>query len=171
MLKYVLNRIAMAVVTVWAIVTLTFFLSLLAPGDPSQLTSEHLTTPAARMAWKHNHGRLDLPPIPRYFHYMIGVLHGDLGRPFHSDAEAPVTQFLVQHFPVTALLAGVAMAIAVVAGLLVGLAAALKRDTWIDRALMTFVLAGVSIPNFVLGPIAIALFSLKLGWLPEAGVG
>jgi len=170
MLRFTLNRVAHALITVWSIATITFFLAYLAPGDPAQLRFEHSTSNAQLAEWRHEHG-LDLPPVPRYLRYMAGLLHGDMGRPFYSDDAPPVLQFLCQRFPNTALLAFTSITIAFVLGLGSGIVAAIKHNTWIDRTLMALILAGVSVPNFVLGPVAIAIFALKLHWFPVAGWG
>ena len=164
MLRFILKRVLLAVVSVWAIATITFFIAYLAPGDPALLRYGEHSTPQAIAAWRHLHG-LDLPPLTRYAHFLTAlVLHGDLGRSFLTDE--PVTHFLVRGFPVTALVAVVSMLWAMLAGLAVGIVAALRPGSWIDRTLMAATLAGVSIPNFVLAPILIGLFALKLGWLP-----
>jgi ABC-type dipeptide/oligopeptide/nickel transport system permease component len=170
MFRFITHRISQALIAVWAIATITFFLAYLAPGDPARLRFEHSTSPAELAAWRHEHG-LDLSPGPRYARYMVGLLHGDMGRPFYSDAAPPVLQYLAQRFPNTALLACTAIVIAFVFGMIAGIAAALKHNTWIDRTLMILILAGVSVPNFVLGPIAIAVFAVNLHWLPVAGWG
>ena len=164
MLRFVLKRILLAVVSVWAIATVTFFIAYLAPGDPALLRYGEHSTPQAIAAWRHLHG-LDLPPMVRYSRFLTAlVLHGDLGRSFLTDE--PVAHFLARGFPVTALVAVVSMLWAMLAGLAVGIIAALRPGSWIDRTLMAATLAGVSIPNFVLAPILIGLFALKLGWLP-----
>jgi len=169
-LRFIANRISHALIAVWAIATITFFLAYLAPGDPAQLRFEHSTSPAQLAAWRHEHG-LDLSVGPRYVRYMTGLLHGDMGRPLYSDAAPPVLAYLIQRFPNTAILACTAMMIAFLFGMTAGIAAALKHNTWIDRTLMVLILAGVSVPNFVLGPVAIAIFAVKLHWLPVAGWG
>jgi len=168
--RFIINRVAHALLSVWAIATVTFFLAYLAPGDPAQLRFEHSASPAQLAEWRHEHG-LDLAPGARYVRYLSGLLHGDMGRPFSSDAAPPVLQYLCQRFPNTALLASAAIAIALIFGLGAGIAAALKHNTWIDRILMVTILAGVSIPNFVLGPVAIAIFAVNLHWFPVAGWG
>ncbi|MDR3709029.1 MAG: ABC transporter permease [Capsulimonadaceae bacterium] len=170
MLRFFANRVVHALITVWAIATITFFLAYLAPGDPAQLRFEHSNSPALLASWRHEHG-LDLAPLPRYVRYIDGLLHGDMGRPFASDAAPPVLQYLIQRFPNTALLAACAIVVAFVFGVTSGIVAALKHNTWIDRLLMAMVLVGVSVPNFVLGPIAIAVFAMNLNWLPVAGWG
>jgi peptide/nickel transport system permease protein len=163
MLRFVLKRILLAVVSVWAISTITFFIAYLAPGDPILLRYGEHSSPQAIAALRHLYG-LDLPPLVRYGHFLKGILHGDLGRSFFTDES--ITGFLARGFPVTAFVAVLALLWAMIAGILVGIIAALKPGTWINRTLMAATLAGVSIPNFVLAPILVGLFALKLGWLP-----
>ncbi|HEY3328537.1 MAG TPA: ABC transporter permease [Capsulimonadaceae bacterium] len=170
MLRFILHRCLLALVSVWAIATITFFLAFLAPGDPAQLRYDHNVSPAAMAQWRHEHG-LDLAPLPRYFRYLGGLMHGDMGRPYYSDAAPPVLQYVMQRFPNTALLATVAMCLALLVGLTVGIAASLRPNTLLDRTLMVLILAGVSIPNFVLAPVLISVFALKLHMLPVAGWG
>ncbi len=170
MLQFVFHRILLALVSIWAIATITFFLAFLAPGDPAALRFDHNMAPAALAAFRHEHG-LDLAPIPRYFRYMNGLLHGDMGRPFASDAAPPVLQYLLQRFPNTALLASIAIVIALAVGLIVGISAALKHNKLLDRILMVAILAGVSIPNFVLAPLLISILAVKMHWFPVAGWG
>lgn len=163
MLRFVIKRILLAIVSVWAIATITFFIAYLAPGDPALLRFGEHSSPQAIAAWRHVHG-LDLPPIVRYEHFLAGLVHGDLGKSLYTDE--PITHFLKRGFPVTALVAVLAMIWALAAGLAVGIAAALKPGSWLDRTLMAATLAGVSIPNFVIAPVLIGIFALKLGWLP-----
>ncbi len=168
MLRFITKRLVFALFTIWAIATVTFFMAFLAPGDPAMIKFGEHSAPAAVQAWRHLHG-LDLPAWPRYMRYIASVAHGDFGVSYANDE--PISSFLFSRFPVTALLAAVSITIALVFGTLIGIAAALKPNSWLDRALMTLVLAGISIPNFVIAPLLIIFFSLKLGVLPVAGWG
>jgi len=78
MFLYVVRRVLLAIVTVWAVATVTFFLAYLVPGDPALLRYGEHATPQAIAAWRHLHG-MDAGPITRYLHYMARLLHGDLG--------------------------------------------------------------------------------------------
>jgi ABC-type dipeptide/oligopeptide/nickel transport system permease component len=98
---------------------------------------------------------------------MGGVLHGDFGTTYRT--EQPVREILAEGFPYTLTLAFWAMVIAVTVGIGSGVLAAVYQNTWVDRATMVVTLVGVSIPAFVLGPLLILAFALKMGWLPVAG--
>jgi peptide/nickel transport system permease protein len=159
MTRFLAQRILLAVASVWAIATITFFMALLAPGDPAMLKYGEKASPEALAAFRHSHG-LDKPPVTRYFAYLGGFLHGDLGRSFQTDE--PVTSFLARGFPVTAEIATLSIVLALTVGILAGIGAALRPDTWLDRTLMGGVLLGVGVPNFVIAPTLILIFALKM---------
>ncbi len=163
MLRYITKRVLFALVAIWAIATVTFFMAFLAPGDPAMLKYGEHSNPQAVQAFRHAHG-LDLAPIPRYIRYVTAVAHGDLGTSFYNDQ--PVAQYIAQRFPVTMLLATISIVLALLVGTSIGMTASLRPNSWIDRVLMGFVLAGVSIPNFVIAPMLILLLAVKLNWLP-----
>lgn len=168
MLRYILKRVGFALLSIWAVLTITFFIAYLAPGDPiEQMMGQH-ANPAALAAARHNAG-LDKPPMVRYGVYLLGLLHGDLGKSYVTGE--PITSFLARSLPNTFALAVAAIVVAILVGIAIGLIAALRPNTFLDRFLMFSVLTGVSVPNFVLGPILILIFALKLGWLPVAGWG
>jgi peptide/nickel transport system permease protein len=168
MIRFILKRLLFAVFTIWAIATVTFFMAYLAPGDPALLKFGEHSAPAAVQAWRHLHG-LDLPAVPRYLHYLNSTLHGDLGISYANDQ--PIGNFLVTRFPITALLATVSILIALIVGSAIGVVASLNPNGWLDRTMMAVVLAGIAVPNFVIAPLLILVFALKLGWLPVAGWG
>ncbi len=168
MLRYILHRLALAALAVWAVCTITFFIAAFAPGDPAELAAGQHSDPATLARVRHDMG-LDKPVMVRYGLYLWNSLHGDLGKSFYTNE--PVTDFLKRGMPNTALLATAAIVLALVVGILVGIPAALKPNTVLDRLLMTSVLIGVTLPNFVLGPVLILIIALKLGWLPVAGWG
>lgn len=163
MFRYLMQRIGLALLSIWAVCTITFFISYLAPGDPAQIAAGQHNDPVAIAGARHAFG-LDKPPLVRYGLYLAGVAHGDLGKSFY-DRE-PVTAFLRRGLPNTALVAFDAILLALAVGVPIGLLAAQKPNSFADRFLMTSVLVGVTLPNFVLGPVLILLFVLKLGWLP-----
>jgi len=168
MARFLLQRLGLALLSVWAVCTLTFFIAFLAPGDPAELAAGQHSDPVTLAHVRHEFG-LDKPPLTRYGLYLWGVAHGDLGVSYYT--REPVTTFLKRSLPNTALLAVIAIVLALAVGVGVGLLAALKPNSFLDRALMTTVLIGVTLPNFVLAPVLIFIFALKLGWLPVAGWG
>ena len=168
MARFLLQRVGLALLSIWAVCTITFFIAFLAPGDPAELAAGQHSDPATIAHIRHEFG-LDRPPLTRYGLYLWDASHGDLGKSYYT--REPVTDFLKRGLPNTALLATCAIVLALAVGVAVGLAAALRPNTFLDRFLMSSVLVGVTLPNFVLGPILILVFALKLGWLPVAGWG
>ncbi len=168
MLTYLIKRIGFALLSIWAVLTITFFIAYLAPGDPiEQMMGQH-SDPVVLAKARHDAG-LDRPPLVRYGLYLWAFLHGDLGKSYYTNE--PITHFLARSLPNTFELALAAIVLAMLVGIVIGLIAATKPNTFLDRSLMLTVLTGVSVPNFVLGPILILIFALKLGWLPVAGWG
>ncbi len=168
MARFLLQRIGLALLSIWAVCTITFFIAFLAPGDPAEMAAGQHSDPATIAHVRHEFG-LDKPPLTRYGLYLWDAAHGDLGKSYYT--REPVTDFLKRGLPNTALLATCAIVLALVVGVGVGLAAALRPNTFLDRFLMSSVLVGVTLPNFVLAPVLILVFALKLGWLPVAGWG
>jgi ABC-type dipeptide/oligopeptide/nickel transport system permease component len=117
---------------------------------------------------RHSLG-LDQPLLTQYGHFLRGLTHGDLGTSFRYNT--PVTAQIRDKFPNTATLALAAMCFAMLFAIPLGVLAAVFRGTVIDHAAMTIALAGISMPNFWLGPLLAILFAVRLGWLPVSGTG
>ncbi len=167
MLRFLLQRLGLAVLSVWAVCTLVFFIAASAPGDPVEIAAGgKALSPEALDRLRHALG-LDKPLGIRYADYLWNALHGNLGRSFY-DGES-VTHFFARALPNTALLALTAIALALLVGVSVGILAALRPNSVLDRGLMAAVLTGVTLPSFVLAPVLILIFALRLGWLPVAG--
>ncbi|MGO8672510.1 MAG: ABC transporter permease [Capsulimonadaceae bacterium] len=166
MVRYILQRLALAVVSVWAICTITFFIAVTAPGDPAALAAGQHGDPATLARVRHDLG-LDKPPMARYLLFLDGAVHGDLGQSYVTHER--VTAWLARGIGPSATLAGLAILVALLVGVPLGILAAVKANSWIDRTLMASLLVGVSVPNFVLAPLLILVFAVKLGWLPVEG--
>jgi ABC-type dipeptide/oligopeptide/nickel transport system permease component len=117
---------------------------------------------------RHSLG-LDQPLLTQYRSFLVGLAHGDLGTSFRYNA--PVTAQIREKFPNTAALALAAMGFAILFAIPLGVLAAVFRCTFVDHAAMTVALAGISMPNFWLGPLLAILFAVRLGWLPVSGIG
>jgi len=148
MVTFLLRRVLLMVPTLWAIATLAFFLVRGAPGGPFQ--SEKEIPAAARAQLMHKYG-LDQPLHVQYLRFLTGVARLDFG-PSYKFPSRQVREIIAEALPVSLELAGWALLIAVLAGVPIGIFAAVRQNTSADYAAMGVALAGVSVPNFVLGP-------------------
>ncbi len=166
--RYLVRRLLLTVPVLLGVTTLVFSLIHLIPGDPAQAmlgeaaSVEDVADLRARLG-------LDRPLIAQYASFLGGALRGDLGRSLRTSQ--PVTVAIFERVPATLELAAAAMIVAIGVALPLGIAGAVWRGTAIDHAAMTLALAGVSIPNFWLGPLLAIVFAVELGWLPVAGRG
>jgi peptide/nickel transport system permease protein len=162
------RRLLYTLPVVWLVVSLVFLLIHLVPGDPvAQMLGEG-ATPTDLDTLRHLYG-LDLPLSHQYLRYWHGVLHGDLGHSLRLNDS--VTHLILQRYPYTLELTLAALVIALLASIPAGILAALHRGKWRDNTVGVVSLFGLSFPAFALGPIAILLVSIKLGWLPVSGAG
>jgi oligopeptide transport system permease protein len=157
MFKYILKRIAYTIVTVFVLVTLTFFMMQLLPGDP--FTGEKKIPDNVMASMKAKYG-LDKPVTTQYILYVGNVLHGDFG--VSLDDNRSVTDKLLTTFPVSFDLGIRALIFAVVVGILIGILAAVKRGTAWDSICMVIALLGVSVPSFIVAALLQYFFGLKL---------
>ena len=164
MTTLVLRRLLLFVPTLWVIATLTFFLVHLAPGGPFQ--SEKAIPAAARAQMARVYG-LDRPLAQQYGRFLWNAAHGDLG-PSYEYPQRQVRDIIRDGVRVSAELGGWALLLAVLLGVPAGVLAAVRQHRALDHAAMAIALAGVSVPNFVLGPLLVLGFSLGLYWLPPA---
>jgi ABC-type dipeptide/oligopeptide/nickel transport system permease component len=162
-IRFLLYRVALAVATLWLLSVITFLLSALAPGGPAEgVLGQHADAQLIAQ-FKRDHG-LDQPLHVQYGRWLGGALRGDLGTSFLDNQ--PITKTLTVKYPVTVRLALMAAAYALLAGVPLGLAAALRPGTWVDRLATSLSLAGVSVPAFVMLPLLVLVFSLRLRWFP-----
>jgi ABC-type dipeptide/oligopeptide/nickel transport system permease component len=182
----VLRRIGFLVLVVWTVVSLVTLLIELVPGDPAVAVLGEQATPEQLAQFRAKHG-LDRPAfffgLPtdengrrhlrwyglnnRYKDYWVAILHGDLGSSFRTDQ--PVKDLILQRYPATIELAIVAMVIAVCIAIPLGVVAGKNRGTLLDNGLSVVALVGISLPSFVIGPMLVYLFAVKLGWLAPSG--
>jgi len=163
---YLLQRFGMMLVTLWAIVTLTFFLMHAVPGGP--FVSERMLAPEIAAALNAKYG-LDQPIWLQYLNYLGRILTFDLGPSFKYPGVS-VNTMIADGLPVT-LQTGLLAVICVVAlGVPMGIIAALNRNKWPDTTVMLFATIGVAIPSYVIATVLLYVFALRLGWVPTFGL-
>jgi peptide/nickel transport system permease protein len=167
-LRYVIRRLLLAVPVLLGVATLVFSLIHLVPGDPAQAMLGDGAAPQDVAELRKSLG-LDQPLLTQYVTFLRQALTGDLGTSFRTGQ--PVTTMIAERVPATAELAIAAMVVAIFLAIPLGVVAAVWKGTAIDYGAMTFALAGVSIPNFWLGPLLAIVFAVELGWLPVSGRG
>jgi peptide/nickel transport system permease protein len=167
-LRYFVRRVFLAVPVLLGVATLVFSLIHLVPGDPAQAMIGDGASPQDVAELRKTLG-LDQPLLTQYVTFLRNAIKGDLGKSFRTGQ--PVTTMIFERVPATAELAVAAMLIAILLAIPLGVVAAVWRGTAIDYSAMTFALAGVSIPNFWLGPLLAIVFAVELGWLPVSGRG
>ncbi|MCH8332486.1 ABC transporter permease subunit [Candidatus Sumerlaeota bacterium] len=166
MARYILQRIIIGIVALFTVSTATFFLMHAVPGDP--LRQEKAMVESVRLNLEAHYG-LDKPLLQQYVIYMKKMfLHGDFGISF-KQANRSVNDSIKEHFWVSALLGVLALGFSLVFGVLLGIVASLKRNTWVDYSAMIFAVLGLSVPSFVLAYLLQYVFALKLNMLPVAG--
>ena len=167
MLGYILRRVTGFFPVLFVIVSLSFFMMRLAPGGPFD---QERALPEQVRANIEARYHLDEPLWRQYLRYLGDVGRGDLGPSFRYP-DRSVNELLNLGFPVSLTLGLCALGVALTLGGTAGVLAGLKRNGLVDYLTMSFALGGVSVPNFVLGPILMLIFALGLGWLPVAGWG
>ncbi|MFO7855148.1 MAG: ABC transporter permease [Paracoccaceae bacterium] len=165
MLAYALSRITRALVTIVLIVTAAFVVLRLT-GDPATIILGPDAPPQAYEAFRRNWG-LDEPLWVQYLAYFGAVMEGDLGRSMRDGRAA--LDIVRDRVPMTLALTLPALAFNLVIGLTAGVAAALNRNSWIDRAIMAVSVLGFTVPSFVMGLTLALIFAVKLRWLPSGG--
>jgi peptide/nickel transport system permease protein len=166
--RYVIRRLLLTIPVLLGVATMVFSLVHLVPGDPAQSMLGEGASAEEIAQLRHSLG-LDRPLLTQYGAFLAGAVRGDLGQSFRYGT--PVTREIRDRLLRTMQLAAAAMAVAIMIALPLGIAAAVFRGTAIDYGAMTLALAGISMPNFWLGPLLAILFAVKLGWLPVAGTG
>ena len=166
--KFIFNRVLQAVPVVMGVLTISFMLMGVLPGDPvlSMIGERYNENTVELMRKKLN---VDKPLIERMGIFVGDVLRGDLGYSFITGRS--VTKEILDKFPNTLILAVAAMTVAVLIGVSLGMVASLVPGSWIDKTIMVLALTGVSAPVFWTGLIFVLVFGVYLGWLPPTGYG
>jgi len=166
MLAYVVRRLVATVFVMTFVAFFVFSLLYLTPGDPAATIAGDLAT-ADDIARIHRQLGLDDPFLVRFVHWAWGVLQGDLGTSIFTNL--PVTTLIAQRVGPTVSLTVMALIITLSFAIPLGVLAASKVGSWIDRLVMVVAVLGFSVPSFVLAYMLILCFSVWLGWLPVQG--
>lgn len=166
MLRYILNRLLVAIPTLFLVTVFVFLLTKLLPGDPLLVLAGEDRDPETIAALREQY-RMNDPLLFQYGYWLMDVLRGDLGISLRTGL--PVTELIKQKLPVTIQLAVMSMFFALLVGIPAGVLSAVKKGTAIDYITNIFALSGLSVPNFWLGIMMILLFAVNLGWLPASG--
>jgi peptide/nickel transport system permease protein len=168
MFVFLRRRILGLIPVLWGVITIVFLIIHLVPGDPAKMMLGDTALPSDVEALRESLG-LNKPLINQYVGFFAGLFRGNLGKSFNTGQ--PVLKALIERFPNTLILAIASLFVAVVIGILGGIITAAKSNTIIDSTGLMFSLIGVSMPAFLLGPILILVFSVKLGIFPVSGSG
>lgn len=159
------RRIAAGLLTLFVLLTLSFFLLRAAPGGP--LDRERALPPRIEAVIAERF-HLDEPLVAQYMRYLGGVLRGDLGPSFQYDGYQ-VSELIRAGLPASVQLGVLALLLALLLGIALGALCAVYAGRWPDHLLMSLVLTGISVPNFVVAPLLVLLFAVTLDWLPAGG--
>jgi peptide/nickel transport system permease protein len=168
MTVYIAKRLLLAMPVMFGVTVIVFVALRLAPGDPAQALAGVDSRPEVLDAIRHEYG-LDRPVLEQFVRYFSGLLVADLGRSTVSGLA--VAEELGTRFPTTLALALSATLLACLVGVPLGVLAARFQRTWVDYSVMLLALAGLSIPNYILGLLLILLFAVTLHVLPATGGG
>ena len=164
-LRYIGKRIILAVVTLWAVITITFFVMHAVPGGP--FTREKAISAEAQAALEAKYG-LDKPLFEQYTTYLTDAIHGNFG-PSLKQRGRMVTDIILDGMKTSAKIGLIALLIATVLGILFGAVAALRRNTLPDKIIMIMTTAFVSMPSFIMGSLLMIIFCVSLKVLPANG--
>ncbi|PYB76857.1 MULTISPECIES: oligopeptide ABC transporter permease OppB [Rhizobium] len=167
MISFVLRRLMSAVPTVFVVVTISFFLMRFAPGGPFSLERP---LPPQTMANVMETYRLNDPLWSQYLNYLGNAFRGDFG-PSFIYKDNTVAELIGKALPYSVELGLYAILIALIGGVILGTIAALRQNSVLDFGLMAFATIGVTVPNFVVGPVLTLIFAVMLSWLPAGGWG
>ena len=167
MLRYTMHRILGAIPTLLLVIALAFMMVHAAPGGP--FDDERAWSPEVEANFKAKYN-LDEPLPVQFLRYVGGLLQGDFG-PSLRYVDRSVSELIGVAFPYSLQLGVMAMLLALALGVSAGTLAALRQDSMLDRVVMGLSMTGISVPVFVVAPVLILLFAVKLGWLPAGWSG
>ena len=165
MTRYVVRRVVFMVVTLWCVVSVTFFLLRLAPGGP--FDDQHRMPPEIEANLKASY-HLDEALHQQYFRYLSQLVRLDFG-PSFKQKDFSVNELIKAGLPVSLTLGAMALVFALVLGMSLGTVAAFHHNSWLDKSLSTSVTFGLAVPPIVVAPLLVLLFAVTLRWLPAGG--
>ena len=165
--NYILRRLLIALPTIFIVITLSFFLMRLAPGGP--FDAELDLNPVVRANLEANYG-LNEPIMTQYLRFWEGISRGELG-PSTTYPDRTVSELIADGLPVTLKIGLISTFFAAIIGVVAGIYAAQRRNSWADYTIMGVSSLGLALPNFVIAPFLTFLFGIALGILPVAGWG
>ena len=168
MLTFFCRRIGHSLLILLGVSFITYGLLYMLPADPARQIAGRSASPEVVASIRHQLG-LDLPFYRQYLNYLGGLLHGDLGRSFVQRTK--VSDLVLSRLAPSLQLMGIGIAFELLIGLGLGIVAALKRNTFLDRVLMAFSFVGVSTPQFIAAMLFLYVFVVLLGWFPMGGYG
>lgn len=166
MAKYVLKRLAMMILVVLGISFIVFLIMNLTPGNAAQMILGQSANPEQVAKLEAELG-LDQPFFTRYFNFILGALHGDFGQSYQT--RLPVFDEILDRFPTTLCLATLAMLLATLVGVPVGVISAIRQYSIVDNVSMVTAMLFASLPSFVMGLLLQLSFALNLKWFPATG--
>lgn len=164
--KYIAKRIFYSIITIWCIITITFFLMKIIPGNP--FAAEKMPNPAVKAAINEQYG-FDKPLYVQYAKYLGNFVRGDFGVSYQK-AGVTVNKIIGDGFPYSLTIGACASCLVVIVGISMGIASALRQNRLVDRFVMVLSTLGSTIPSFVLATGFLYLFSKTLGWVPAFGL-
>ena len=166
MAKYVLKRLAMMILVVLGISFIVFLIMNLTPGNAAHMILGQSANPEQVAKLEAELG-LDQPFFARYLNFILGALHGDFGQSYQT--RLPVFDEILSRFPTTLRLATLAMMLATLIGVPVGVFSAIRQYSIVDNVSMITAMLFASLPSFVMGLLLQLAFALKLKWFPATG--
>lgn len=166
--KTIVKRVLQAIPVLFVVITVTFILTRMIPGDPALTMLGPQATEEAVEAMRERLG-LNLPIWQQYINYLLGIFQGDFG--WSTSYSTDVMPLILGRLPSTLSITLTALIIAMLVGIPIGVESALKQNTWFDYVFMVLALIGVSMPIFWLGLMLVLTFSVNLGLLPSMGMG
>ncbi|KAB7896941.1 ABC transporter permease subunit [Rouxiella sp. S1S-2] len=167
-LLLILRRIGSGLLTLFIVSALVFIITSMLPGDAAQQLLGQAATPETVAALRDQLG-LNLPIWQRYVEWIGGMLHGDFGTSFANNM--PVTKLVAQRIPATFELAGITTLVSVPLAVIIGITAAMKRGSLIDRMLVVGTMSVVAVPEFLVATVAVMVFAVRLHWFPAMSLG